>query len=89
MVPTKTYGWKLATFRLPTGVYTFEVKNQKVDEPSDSIELELKVNAPVEYMGHRVRAFVLKNEWQYPQVFSARLADDYGIIVPDTVQKLR
>jgi len=87
MAPTRTYGWKLATFRLPTGVYTFEVKNQKVDDPSESIELELKITAPAEYTGHRIRALVPKDEWQYPRVFSARLADDYGIIVPDTVQK--
>jgi hypothetical protein len=83
----RSYGWKLGTFRLPTGDYTFFVEGTKMDGPDDTIELELKITGPVQYTGHRIRAFVPREDWQYPKQFHARLYDEYGIISPDTVQK--
>jgi hypothetical protein len=87
VAPTRTYGWKLATVRLPTDTYTFDVKQASFDGPDDSVELLLKVHDG-DYWGHHLRAFVPKDEWNYAKMFRAKLADEYGIIVPDTIQKL-
>jgi hypothetical protein len=81
----KTYGWKLATFRLPTDTYMFDVLSTK-SGPDDTVELELKIVAG-DYIGHRVRAFLPKDERFYERRFRGRLEADYGIIVPATVEK--
>jgi hypothetical protein len=81
----KTYGWKLATFRLPTDVYYFEVKSSvRTEDDPDLFEIELRITTG-DYTGHRLRMFAPADEWKYPPRFSARLHADYGIIVPDTV----
>jgi hypothetical protein len=84
--PKSGYGWKLGTFRLPTGDYMFEVVHVELNGPNETAELDLKIAAG-DYVNHRIRAFLPKDEWVYENRFRARLDADYGIIVPATVAK--
>jgi hypothetical protein len=86
MMMPKTYGWHLASFRLPKDTYTFDVLEVKDGPDEDTVEMLLKVAAG-DYHGHRLLAYMPREDRFYEKHFRGLLEADHGIIVPATVTK--